>query len=75
MTASGDTTSYPHYVHGYQILAGEEGEGAFFNPTVGGTYPADLGQYDMADFYSKFLPTVIKAAQSCVLHDYSHSVK
>ena len=58
LTASGDTNL--HYVHGSQILAGEEGEGAFVNPTVGGTHPADLGQYDMADFYSKFLPTVIK---------------
>ena len=28
-----------HYVHGYQILAGQEGEGAYVNPTVGGTHP------------------------------------
>jgi hypothetical protein len=58
LTASGDTNL--HYVYGSQILAGQEGEGAFVNPTVGGTHPADLGQYDMADFYSQFLPTVIK---------------
>ena len=48
-----------HYVHGYQLFAGEEGEGKLTNPTVGGTHPSDLGQYDMADFYTKFLPTII----------------
>ena len=57
LTAGGDTNL--HYVYGYQILAGEEGEGAWANPTVGGTHPGDLGQYDMADFYAAFLPTIV----------------
>ena len=57
LTAS--ATQHLHYVYGQQILAGQEGEGAFVNPTVGGTHPSDLGQYDMADFYSTYLPTVI----------------
>ena len=61
LTAAGDTNL--HYVWGGQILAGQEGEGAFANPTVGGTHPSDLGQYDMADFYTTFLPTIIGSAR------------
>jgi hypothetical protein len=57
LVKSGDTNL--HYVRGEDILAGQEGEGKLTNPTVGGTHPSDLGQYDMADFYSKFLPSVI----------------
>ena len=53
LTASG--VQNIHYITGTQILAGEEGEGRWFNPTVGGTHPADVGQYDMADFYTRYL--------------------
>ena len=50
-----------HYVKGEDILAGQEGEGEWFNPTVGGTHPADVGQYDMADFYAGFLKQLLGA--------------
>ena len=51
LVKGGDTKL--HYVRGEDILAGEEGEGKLTNPTVtnptvGGTHPSDLGQYDMA---------------------------
>jgi hypothetical protein len=52
-----------HYVHGYQLFAGEEGEGKLTNPTVGGTHPSDLGQYEIADFYVGFLPSVLAASR------------
>ena len=41
----GDGVTGLHYVRGDEILAGQEGEGRFFNPTVGGTHPADVGQH------------------------------
>ena len=58
LTRSGVTDL--HYVEGDRILAGEEGEGALFNPTVGGTHPADVGQYDMADFYTGYLRELLE---------------
>lgn len=57
LTRSGVTNL--HYVKGEQILGSQENEGKWFNPTVGGTHPADVGQYDMADFYTKFLRTLL----------------
>ena len=33
---------------------------ALANPTVGGCHPNDLGTADVASFWSKFLPTVLK---------------
>ena len=32
------------------------------NPTVGGTHPSDLGHREIANFYSKFLPPLLRAA-------------
>jgi hypothetical protein len=43
-----------HYVRGSQLFAGQEGEGLLANPTVGGTHPSDIGEYDMAAFYVRF---------------------
>jgi hypothetical protein len=43
-----------HYVRGSQLFAGQEGEGLLANPTVGGTHPSDIGEYDMAAFYVPF---------------------
>ncbi len=60
LTSSG--ISNLHYVTGAQILAGQEGEGRWFNPTVGGTHPADVGQYDMADFYTGYLGALLSGA-------------
>jgi hypothetical protein len=31
------------------------------NPTVGGTQPSDLGHREIANFYSKFLPPLLRA--------------
>jgi hypothetical protein len=33
---------------------------ALANPTVGGCHPNDLGTADVASFWSKFLPTIVK---------------
>jgi hypothetical protein len=57
LTAEGDPAL--HYVRGGQLFAGQEGEGLLANPTVGGTHPGDVGEYDMADFYAAFLPTIV----------------
>ena len=57
LTASG--VKNLHYIKGEDILGGSEGEGKWFNPTVGGTHPADVGQYDMADFYTGYLRTLL----------------
>eukprot|EP01043_Picozoa_sp_COSAG02_P045586 COSAG02_NODE_4185_length_5653_cov_9.004861_1_plen_76_part_00 len=57
LTSSG--VSGLHYVRGEEILASQEGEGKWFNPTVGGTHPGDVGQYDMADFYTGYLRTLL----------------
>ena len=62
LTKAGD--AHLSYVRGDSLFNGEEGEGKFTDPTVGGTHPSDLGQYDMADYYSKFLPTLIGAQKS-----------
>ena len=34
-------------------------EGLDVNPTVGGIHSSDLGQYEIADFYMGFLPSII----------------
>ena len=44
-----------HYVKGSDLFKSE-----FVNPTVGGVHSSDLGQYMIADFYVKFLPTLLK---------------
>ena len=36
-------------------------EGLDVNPTVGGVHSSDLGQYEIADFYVGFLPSVLAA--------------
>lgn len=39
-------------------------EGLYANPTVGGVHSSDLGQYEIADFYTHFLPAVIGATST-----------
>ena len=38
--------------------------GAVISPTVGGCHPTDLGQLAVADFYSRFLPPILAAAEA-----------
>ena len=45
----------------FLLFAGPEGLDA--NPTVGGIHSSDLGQYEIADFYVGFLPSVLAASR------------
>jgi hypothetical protein len=45
----------------FLLFAGPEGLDA--NPTVGGIHSSDLGQYEIADFYVGFLPSVMAASR------------
>ena len=49
--------SDPHlfYVESKSLFA----ETPLDSPTLGGCHPSDLGALEVANFYSKFLPTVI----------------
>ena len=54
-----------HYVSANELFKpsltpGPEGLDA--NPTVGGVHSSDLGQFEIANFYANFLPTIIKMA-------------
>eukprot|EP01064_Diplonema_japonicum_P021869 TRINITY_DN3144_c2_g1_i2.p1 TRINITY_DN3144_c2_g1~~TRINITY_DN3144_c2_g1_i2.p1 ORF type:complete len:759 (+),score=91.34 TRINITY_DN3144_c2_g1_i2:192-2468(+) len=51
-------TSQLHYVTGPGLY--EKAGGPAVNPTVAGTHPSDLGQASMTDFYTKYLPTILK---------------
>ena len=57
----GDTNL--HYVYGDNLLHINTD---YVNPTVAGTHPTDLGMYDMADYYKKFLPTIIKPTRHVI---------
>ena len=46
-----------HYVKGTDLF-----DETFVNPTVGGVHSSDLGQYMIANFYVKFLPTILDAS-------------
>ena len=63
LLASGEDKSLLHYVSANELFRksltpGPEGLDA--NPTVGGIHSSDLGQFEIADFYAGFLPTVLK---------------
>ena len=55
LVAAGD--EHLHYVIGKDLF-----KSPLVNPTVGGVHSSDLGQYEIADFYVKYLPTVIGGA-------------
>ena len=46
-----------HYVKGQDLF-----KNPLINPTVGGVHSSDLGQYEIADYYTGFIPTVLNAA-------------
>ena len=46
-----------HYVFSAQLFGTG---GALINPTVGGCHPSDLGAFDVADFYARFLPGIMR---------------
>ena len=43
-----------HYVEGKDLF-----KNPLVNPTVGGVHSSDLGQYEIADYYVGYLPTVL----------------
>jgi hypothetical protein len=55
LTAAGDTGL--HYVRAADLFRYRPDPTA--NPTVCGVHPGDLGQYEMAEFYAHFLPTLL----------------
>ena len=55
LTSGGDT--HVHYVAAADMF--QFNPNPLVNPTVWGEHPADLGQYLVADFYAKLLPSLI----------------
>ena len=51
-----------HWLFDFKLVDGAGSEGKDVNPTVCGIHSSDLGQYMIADFYSKFLPPLIASA-------------
>ena len=49
-----------HYVYAGELYRIEDDPRQPINPTVGGIHPSDLGHYAMTQFYTKFLPTILK---------------
>eukprot|EP01060_Flectonema_neradi_P039204 TRINITY_DN8534_c0_g1_i1.p1 TRINITY_DN8534_c0_g1~~TRINITY_DN8534_c0_g1_i1.p1 ORF type:complete len:755 (+),score=134.45 TRINITY_DN8534_c0_g1_i1:71-2335(+) len=49
-----------HYVTGPQLYTIQNDPNHFINPTVGGVHPTDLGQYAMTQYYTEYLPTILK---------------
>jgi hypothetical protein len=43
-----------HYVEGKNLF-----KNPFVNPTVGGVHSSDLGQYEIADYYVGYFPTIL----------------
>ena len=50
-----------YYVEGKDLF-----KNTMVNPTVGGVHSSDLGQYEIADYYVQFLPTVLKSNEFSV---------
>jgi hypothetical protein len=53
-----------HYVGANELFSfalqdGPGTEGVDVNPTVGGIHSSDLGQYEIAEWYAKYLPPII----------------
>eukprot|EP01052_Picozoa_sp_SAG31_P018110 SAG31_NODE_1269_length_9066_cov_7.882792_3_plen_98_part_00 len=44
-------------------------EGRDVNPTVSGVHWSDVGQYEIAEFYFTFLPTVMGSSRNQSEHD------
>ena len=62
LLATGEDPALLHYVSTDQLfrkVLTPGAEGRDVNPTVGGVHSADLGQYEIADFYVTFLPTIL----------------
>eukprot|EP00948_MAST-09A_sp_MAST-9A-sp1_P001658 g1658.t1 len=47
-----------HYVEGKNLF-----KSPLVNPTVGGVHGSDLGQYEITDYYAKYLPKILKKKQ------------
>jgi hypothetical protein len=63
LIAGGEDPKLLHYVSANQLFSktltpGPEGRDT--NPTVCGIHSSDLGQYEIAEFYTGFLPTVMR---------------
>ena len=63
LLAGGEDASRLHYVSANELFrkaltAGPEGLWA--NPTVGGIHSSDLGQFEIADWYVGYLPSVLR---------------
>ena len=62
LTAAG--VKHLHYVganelFNFALKDGPGTEGADVNPTVGGIHSSDLGQYEIAEWYARYLPPII----------------
>ena len=48
-----------HYVNGNDLMCIDP-PNCYVNPTVGGTHPSDLGMRAIANYYKRFLPSILK---------------